>query len=88
MINKLLMTQVAKQYLLCEVVSHGVHDEKNDSAFVLFRFKTWFELSGFLNSQNNRFPLLIHEVPLHDVAVGVWCAISATTITGWIHFLL
>jgi len=24
--------------------------------------------------------MLIHEVPLHDIKVGVWCAMSATRI--------
>jgi len=26
--------------------------------------------------------MCIHEVPLHDVKAGVWCATSATMITG------
>lgn len=26
--------------------------------------------------------MLIHDVPLHDVKDGVWCAMGATTITG------
>jgi hypothetical protein len=26
--------------------------------------------------------MLIHDMPLHDVKIGVWCAMSATTITG------
>ena len=38
-----------------------------------------------MNSQNNSYssaenPVLIREVSLHDVKVGVWCAISATII--------
>jgi len=33
-----------------------------------------------MNPPTNRFPMLIHEVPLHDVKVGVWCAVSATKI--------
>jgi len=26
--------------------------------------------------------MLTHELPLHDVMVGVWCAVIATVITG------
>jgi hypothetical protein len=40
-----------------------------------------------VNSQNNWYwsaenPMLINEVPLHDIVTGVWCAMSATKITG------
>jgi hypothetical protein len=47
-----------------------------------------------VNSQSNRYwyaenYMFIHEVPLHDVMVGVWCAISASgiiwTIIFWQH---
>lgn len=31
--------------------------------------------------------MLIHGVPLHNVKIGVWCAISATTIIADILFL-
>jgi len=26
--------------------------------------------------------MLVHEVPIDDVKVGVWCAMSASRITG------
>ena len=35
-----------------------------------------------MDSQKYAFPLLIHEIPLHVVRVGVWCAVSATRILG------
>ena len=35
-----------------------------------------------MNSQNNRFPMLIHEVPSHNDTAGVWCAMSAARIIG------
>jgi hypothetical protein len=43
--------------------------------------KAWYTLSGYINSQNNRYwstenPYAVYEVPLHDLKVGVWCAIS------------
>jgi len=41
-----------------------------------------FHLTGYINSQNNRYQsvetlILIHEVPLYDSTVCVWCAKSA-----------
>jgi len=44
---------------------------------VVFRNEAWFRLNGYANSQNNRLPMLIHEVPLHDVMVDVLCALRA-----------
>jgi hypothetical protein len=35
-----------------------------------------------VDSQKNAFPTLIQEIPLHDVTVGVWCAVSATMTMG------
>lgn len=45
-------------------------------------------MSGTINSQNNRFPILIHKAPLHDVMVGVQCAIHAPRNTWTIFFLV
>jgi hypothetical protein len=43
--------------------------------------RAWYTLSGFINSQNNRYrsienPHAVHEVQLHDLKVGIWCAVS------------
>jgi hypothetical protein len=48
-------------------------------------------LSGYVNSQNNRYrstenPHAVHEVPLHDLKVGVWSAISAWRINKPVFF--
>jgi hypothetical protein len=44
-----------------------------------------------MNTQNNRYwssqnPHLTHEVLLHPVKVGVWCAVSAGRIVGSVFF--
>jgi hypothetical protein len=44
--------------------------------------KAWFNLSDYMGSQNNGYwstenPYAAHEVPTHDLKVGVWCGISA-----------
>jgi hypothetical protein len=46
-----------------------------------------FHLNEYNISHNNRFwsaenPALIHEMPLSDIKVGVWCATSATRDNG------
>jgi len=37
---------------------------------------------GTVNSQNNRLPMLIHEVASHNDTAGVWCAMSAARVIG------
>jgi hypothetical protein len=46
----------------------------------------WDYGSGYVNSQN-RFPMLIPQVPVPDVEVGVWCAVSATDYWALFIFL-
>jgi hypothetical protein len=57
-----------------------------DPELMFYSNKVWCTLSGYVNSQYNRYwstenPQAVHEVPLHDLKVGVWCAISARRIT-------
>jgi len=44
-----------------------------------------WSLKSHLNTQTNSYwsadnPRLIHEVPIRDIRVGIWCAVSATRI--------
>lgn len=46
-----------------------------------------FHLSGTVNKQNMRYwsaenPCVLHQRPLHDPKVTVWCAVSSSTIIG------
>ena len=46
-----------------------------------------FHLSGYVNSQNTCYwssenPHVIHETRLHDLKIGVWCAVSGTKIVS------
>jgi hypothetical protein len=36
---------------------------------------------------NSANPHLIHEVPPHDIKVGMWCAMNAKQITGPIFYV-
>jgi hypothetical protein len=58
-----------------------------DPTLVKFTDECWFHLGGHANSlniwQENWYaqnPVLILEVPLHDVKFGAWCAMSANRI--------
>jgi hypothetical protein len=49
--------------------------------------EVWFLLSGHINSQNTQYwtvenPHLVHEQPLQNQKIGVWCAVSGTRIIG------
>jgi hypothetical protein len=64
------------------------HDGEVDPHLTsFFSEEAWFHLHGHVSSKNNLYwrpvnPHLIHEVPLHDVKVGVWCAVNAKRIIG------
>jgi len=67
--------------MLCTGAFMGCMGAKTDPTLLQF----WFNLSDCVNYRNNRHwsaqnPTLIHDVPLHDMKVGVWCAMSATTM--------
>jgi len=52
----------------------------------MFSGETWSQLIVCMNSQNNRFPVLIHKLLAHVVDDGEWYAVSATKITVPISF--
>jgi hypothetical protein len=81
-----MLNTVAAKRKVCLVPS-GVCAVEIDLAHVTFSDKSWFLLSGYVNSQNNRFwcvqnSMLIYEVPLHDAVFGVWCAPCAAGFVG------
>jgi hypothetical protein len=53
----------------------------NDPTPMWFSSEVWF-ISVDANYLLERFTALIHDVPLHDVTVGVWFSMSATRIIG------
>jgi hypothetical protein len=63
-----------------------------DPQFIFFSDEVWFHLQGYINIKNNRYwsshdSHLSHEVLLHPVKVGVWCAVSARRIVGPVFYL-
>jgi hypothetical protein len=62
-----------------------------DPELTFYTDKAWFTLCAYINSQNNRHwstenPDALHEVPLHDLKLGIWCAISVQKVTGPMFF--
>jgi hypothetical protein len=60
-----------------------------DPELTFYSDEVWFISSGSVNSQNNKYwstenPHAVHEEPMHDLKVGVWCANSAGT-NNWAH---
>jgi len=49
----------------------------------VFNEQAWL-MSGAINNQNNRFAILIHKAPSHNVMVGVQCATSTARTIGTI----
>lgn len=63
----------------------GVYLGETDPRVIVFNEQAWL-MSGAINNQNNRFPILIHKAPSHDFMVGVQCAINAPTNSWTIFF--
>ncbi|KAJ4435021.1 hypothetical protein ANN_23594 [Periplaneta americana] len=71
------------QWFLNEVVS-GLLDPQ----FFITSDEAWFSLPGYVNSQNMRHYASVNphkylEEPLHNLKIGVWCAMSGVNITDF-----
>ena len=76
----------------CRWLLSMVEEGRLDPLLYFMSDEAWFHLSGYVNSQNTRYwssenPHVIHETPLHNLKIGVWCAVSETKIVGPIFFL-
>jgi hypothetical protein len=59
----------------------------NPNLLLLMADEVHFHLNGIVNKQNFRYwsehnPHELHERPLHDPKVTVWCGVSAVGIIG------
>jgi hypothetical protein len=66
-------------------------DGELDPTLYFMSDETWFHLSGNVNAQNTRYwlaenPHILHQSPLHDQKIRVWCAVSGSRIIGPIFF--
>ena len=92
--NDSLLNSVHIRSEICELATMlgakrggGRHAGNKQPTLVLFSYGAWLSLSGYMNSESSRHQclnnsVLIEEEPLYNVMLGVWCAMSATMITG------
>ena len=64
-----------------------VEEGRLDPLLYFISDEAWFHLSRYVNSQNTHYwssenPHVIHETPLHDLKIGVWCAALGIKIVG------
>jgi hypothetical protein len=84
-IHAIQLRDTAIRVHICSWFLQSVVEGEIDQQLTFFSDEEWFHLQGYKNTQNNRYwssqnPNLTHEVPLHPVKVGVWCAASARRI--------
>ena len=89
--HQLLPADFDNRQTFCRWIRDEIFLGHIDPNLLFFSDEAWFHLTGYINSQNNRYwstdnPHQLHEVPLHDQKVGVWCAISRTRLIGPIFF--
>jgi hypothetical protein len=75
----------------CNWMLKNMHDGLADPLLLFITDEACFHLSGYVNSQNTRIwsgenPHAIHQTPLHDIKIGVLCAVSARRIIGPIFY--
>lgn len=90
--QELLATDYTKRVRYCRWLLNFVNENGQDVFDrVYFSDEAWFHLSGYVNSQNNRYwssenPNQFEETSLHPQKIGVWCAMSRKKIIGPIFF--
>jgi hypothetical protein len=90
-VHQLLPPDTGARISYCRWFQQSVYDGMVDPDLAFYTDEAWFHLSGFVNSQNNRYWSAenlhsVHEVPLYGVKIVVWCAISEHRIIGPVFF--
>ena len=86
-IHELRALDLEKRLCFCNWMLQNVNDGTVVSRLILFSDEAWFHFNGYISSQNNRYcsqdnPHRIHEIPLHDEWIRVWCAVNGYRIIG------
>lgn len=80
--------QVVKQENFVHWHMKRMHGGWADTTVIPFNSETWFQLSGYVKSQNNRFPTITHKVPLHDVLWLVYSVLWVQLVLMGLYFVL
>jgi hypothetical protein len=89
--HELIPGDYAKRVNYCRWFKNIIRDAICVLDQVFFTDEAWFQLSGYVNSQNYRTrgtenPHNFTETPLHPQTLGVWCAIPRRRIIGPLFF--
>jgi len=85
--HRLLLVDFAKRIEYAKMVIEMAAADDSFWHSIIMSDEAHFTLSGSVNSQNYRYyaeenPQIIHEEPLHDQKVTVWCGITAEKVIG------
>ncbi|XP_076330740.1 uncharacterized protein LOC143236352 [Tachypleus tridentatus] len=92
-VQKLKATDNEKRKRYCRWFNRFIEENTaNVLDVTFFTDEAWFQLSGYINSQNSRLwssdnSHSLHETPLYYFKVGVWVTISRRRIVGPIFFI-
>jgi hypothetical protein len=80
-----------KRIWFCNWMLKNVHDGHIVSQLLFITDKADFQSRGYVNSQSTRIrsdrnPHAVHQIPLRDIKIGVWCAVSARRIISPIFY--
>ena len=86
-VQELKLPDKDKRLQYCRWLLSMVEKGRLDPLLYFMSDEAWFHLLGYVNSQKTGYwssenPHVIHETPLHDLKIGVWCAVSGTKIVG------
>jgi hypothetical protein len=90
-IHALQLLYPASRVHFCIWFLQSVIEGEIGPQWTFFSDEVWYHLQRYINTQNNRYwssqnPHLIHEILLHTVKVGVWCAVIARSIVEPVFF--
>jgi hypothetical protein len=84
-LNALKPTDAQQRILVCNRILKNMHDGIVDPQLLFITDETYFHICGCVNSHNTRIWSdenlhAVHQISLHDIKIGVWCAVVSLTL--------